>query len=236
VLKLNRGFGAMGLHFPNSPDALMRCYEGLPNLSDMVFDYTAPIVQEYIPGDVYDVCLLFNQGKPRAALTQKRLRMHPSKGGFGIENVTTDQPELQGQAIALLEAMQWHGPAQVEFKIDSRDGRTKLMEVNGRFWGTLDLSVQAGVNFPLLACRMAVDGDIDPVFDYQVGLRYIWPFPWRLRALTSLLPLDSNLKTDLWFSDPLPLLAELRYYVERLWHRRFRRHHPRNHGLTPGSQ
>jgi hypothetical protein len=160
--------------------------------------------------------------------------MHPRSGGFGIENMTTDQPELRELAIELLKAMHWHGPAQVEFKIDSRDGVAKLMEVNGRFWGTLDLSIQAGVNFPLLACRMAVDGDIDPAFEYLVGLRYIWPFPWRLRKLWPLVLLDSNLKSDLWLTDPLPLLAEILYYFRRLRDRRFRRHHPDIHGVTPG--
>ena len=72
-----------------------------------------------------------------------------------IINETTDEPELRNQAIRLLEALQWHRPAQVVFKVDPHYGSATLMEVNGRFWGTMDISIQAGVNFPLLACRMA---------------------------------------------------------------------------------
>jgi hypothetical protein len=41
----------------------------------MVFVYDRPLVQEYVPGEIHDVCLLLNRGKVRAALTQKRLKM-----------------------------------------------------------------------------------------------------------------------------------------------------------------
>jgi len=34
------------------------------------------------------------------------------------------------------ESLDWHGVAMVEFWIDSRDGKPKLMEINPRFWGT----------------------------------------------------------------------------------------------------
>ena len=36
----------------------------------------------------------------------------------------------------------------VEFKHDERDGVPKLMEINGRFWGSLQLAIDAGVDFP----------------------------------------------------------------------------------------
>ena len=38
----------------------------------------------------------------------------------------------------------------IEFRIDSRDGVPKIMEVNPRFWGSLQLSILSGVDFPYL--------------------------------------------------------------------------------------
>ena len=233
VIKPRQGAAAIGLMFPGSKEALMRCYNSLPSKSDMVFVYDRPLVQEYVPGEIHDVCLLFNRGKARAALTQKRLKMYPSRGGAGVINETTDEPALRDQAIMLLEALRWHGPAQVEFKIDSRDGTARLMEVNGRFWGTLDLSIQAGMNFPLMACRMAIDGDIDSSFEYKVGLRYRWAFPFGLLhameteggwgSLWEFFRFDPNSVSDFWLSDPLPTLAKV-LYIARLvwWHRSIR--------------
>jgi predicted ATP-grasp superfamily ATP-dependent carboligase len=230
VLKLRQGVGAIGLKFAGSAAELMQSYDNLPSASDMVFDYTAPLIQEYVPGEVHDVCVLFNRGQLRAALTQRRLKMYPSRGGGGILNETTDEPELRDQAVRLLEALQWHGPAQVEFKVDSRDGVPKLMEVNGRFWGSLALPVQAGVNFPLLVCRMAVDGDVDPVLEYRVGLRYRAWFPIVLlyavearggwRSLWEFFRPEHDTVSDVWFSDPVPTLAEVFYICRRIWSRR----------------
>jgi len=38
----------------------------------------------------------------------------------------------------------------VEFRVDARDGTAKLMEVNPRFWGSLQLSILSGADFPYL--------------------------------------------------------------------------------------
>ncbi|MFC2164600.1 ATP-grasp domain-containing protein [Acidobacteriota bacterium] len=228
VLKPRKGSGGVGLVIPDSPAQLLESYTALPEESDLLYD-SRILIQEYVPGEIHDVCLLFNEGKPRAALTQKRLKMYHSYGGFGIHNETTYEPELIESATALLKAMNWHGPALVEFKIDSRDGLAKLMEVNSRFWGTLDLAIQAGVNFPILTCRMALDGDVSPVFDYQVGMRYKWTLPYGfLYALESdrkwhylweFLSFNSHTRSDIWLSDPFPLLAEALLAGNSLWKR-----------------
>ena len=38
----------------------------------------------------------------------------------------------------------------MEYKQDRRTGTPLLMEVNGRFWGSLQLAIDAGVDFPYL--------------------------------------------------------------------------------------
>lgn len=104
------------------------------------------------------------------------------------------------------------------------------MEINGRFWGTLDAAVAAGVDFPLLACRMAVDGSVAAPASYTVGLRYRWPMafgllavmespePWR--TLRALLAMARGSRSDLCLRDPLPHLAELFYVACRMLERR----------------
>jgi predicted ATP-grasp superfamily ATP-dependent carboligase len=175
VRKPRRGAGGEGVRFLSSADEIV---DTPPNRSDLVFD-DRPLLQEYVPGETHDVCALFSAGEPRALLSQRRLRMYPSRGGVGILNETTDDAGLKARAETLLRALRWHGPAQVEFRVDGR--RTVLMEVNARFWGTLGLAIRAGINFPLMACRVAVDGDVEPVRTYRVGLRYRWAFPYGLR-------------------------------------------------------
>ena len=87
------------------------------------------------------------------------------------------------------------------------------MELNARFWGGVDVMIQAGINVPYMAARMAVEGDVDPEMGYEVGLLYRWPFPYqfeqmmesreKLKALREFLRFK-GMKCDIWPSDPLP--------------------------------
>lgn len=230
ILKPRRGAGGFGFRIVRSASELVRAYGEAVAHRDAVFDAHRPLLQAYVPGRVHDVCLLCRAGEPRAALTQRRLRMYPRAGGVGIDNETTHEPDLLDQAGALVRALGWHGLAQVEFKRDARDGRPKLMELNPRCWGTIALAVAAGVDFPVLTCRLALDGDVAPVFSYPAGLRFRWPLPYavlyakrsrrRWRSLRALLARRADTRSDLRPDDPLPHAVELLVTGLRLWLRR----------------
>jgi len=218
VCKLRRGIGAQGLVWAENAAELLRCFDAAPQPAGLLFDRSR-LVQAVAPGELHDVCALFNRGEPRAALTMRRIHMLPPRGGMGVYTETTDEPELREQAIALLRALDWHGPADVEFRLERPGGRAKLIEVNPRFWGGLELAIQAGVNFPMLAARMAVEGDIAPVYHYDVGIRQWWPFPYALRyarekgvdwqMLRQLLRVPRRLRSDLRVTDPMPHVFDL---------------------------
>lgn len=153
------------LRYVNSPETL----SGV--------DISDAVVQEYIPGEGYGLYALYNDGEPRAVFMHKRIREYPVTGGASTAAESVYDSELREQGLKLLGALKWHGVAMVEFKKDSRDGRFKLMEINPKFWGSLDLSIASGVDFPYLTVMMAVRGDIEPVTDYRCGIRFRWPFP-----------------------------------------------------------
>jgi hypothetical protein len=152
-------------------------------------------------------------------MTSRRLLTIPPEGGAGIYNETTDRRDIRDQGIAILERLGWHGPAQVEFKVDARDGTPTFIEVNGRLWGTLALAIHAGIDIPTMACRMAVDGDVEGRFGYPVGLRFRWPLPNGLRfalqsvrawkVLSELLGPGAVGASDIELLDPGPTIAIL---------------------------
>ncbi len=93
----------------------------------------------------------------------------------------------------------------VEFKHDARDGTPKLLEINGRFWGSLQLAVDAGIDFPYLLYRLAVDGDVEPAFSYETGVRLRWWFgdlDWLLLRLRAGGPVGGRLKAIREFLSP----------------------------------
>ncbi|MBK6674411.1 MAG: ATP-grasp domain-containing protein [Proteobacteria bacterium] len=83
------------------------------------------------------------------------------------------EPLALEQAATLLRALRWRGVAMVEFKRDLRDGSLRLMEINGRFWGSLQLAIDAGVDFPRLLADLA-RGVRPAVAPYRLGVQMRW--------------------------------------------------------------
>lgn len=173
VIKYNKGAGAAGVQYVDSPAELRSAYQASEEAMTHI-DGDWPLVQEYIPGETHDVNALFVAGEPRAVFTARRTSTFPRSGGRAVITESTYETELIEYATRLLEHLDWHGIAEVEFKLDARTGQPTLMEVNPRIWGNIDLSIQAGVNFPALLCEFALTGDITSPESYAVGRKVIW--------------------------------------------------------------
>jgi predicted ATP-grasp superfamily ATP-dependent carboligase len=143
-------------------------------------DYGGMVIQEYLPpgGGTFGVEVLMHwDGKPRATFVHRRLREYPVNGGPSTLRESLAAPDLVELGVRLLQAMEWVGVAMVEFKVDPRDGIPKLMEVNPKFWGSIALPIAAGVDFPYLLYRMAIDGNVEPVTSFELGVRCRWLVP-----------------------------------------------------------
>jgi predicted ATP-grasp superfamily ATP-dependent carboligase len=140
-------------------------------------------IQEYVPGVGYGFFALFDRGVEKAMFMHRRIREYPVTGGASTAAESVYDERLRDHGLTLLRALGWHGVAMAEFKRDDRDGEYKLIEVNPKFWGSLDLSVAAGVDFPWLAVSVALGDEFPPVVDYEVGLRFRWMFDDLLHLL-----------------------------------------------------
>jgi len=189
-----------------------------------------PLLQEYIPGEGYGFAGLFDHGELKAFFMHKRLREFPITGGASTLRESIYCEEMRQLGEKLLRAINWHGVAMVEFKLDQRDGKFKLMEINGRWWGSLPLAIASGVDFPYLLHKLTVDGVVDSIFKYREGVRCRLLIPndilWFLQSLRNQTP---KVKVILEFSkfrnmsydilsveDPLPTIGALRGVFRRL--------------------
>ncbi|MEP6811496.1 MAG: ATP-grasp domain-containing protein [Actinomycetota bacterium] len=173
------------------------------------------IVQEYVAGEGRGYFGLFDRGKEKAFFMHRRLREYPITGGASTAAESIDDPELRELGSRLLRELGWHGVAMAEFKYDPARGYT-LMELNPKFWGSLDLAIAAGVDFPCLAMAVAVGEAPSEPPEYRVGLRFQWVFsdllhglaqPSSLRAVADDL-LDAEVATDVWATDLRPNAVE----------------------------
>lgn len=164
VIKPRYSWGSRGIRFIDTPEDLVKEYR-LVHEEDPL-----PIVQEQIPqGDKYYVCCLMDDEQNLVAHTiHKELRNYPLRNGPSTAQQTVDWPELKEITEKLLRAGKWYGVANSDFMIDPRDGTPMLMEVNPRFWGPLQASIQAGVNFPYLLVRLARGEEVEIIPDFSV--------------------------------------------------------------------
>ncbi len=174
VIKPRESSGSRGIAYVKSLDELVDNYKRIHS------KYPYPMIQEYIPpgGEACGIFLMLNkQSETLAAFSHKRLREFPLSGGPSTLRESVRRPELKAVSEKLLKAMGWYGVAMVEFKEDPRDGNFKIMEVNPRFWGSLQLAILSGVDFPSLLYKMEIDGKVEPVMDYEEGVRCRWLLP-----------------------------------------------------------
>jgi predicted ATP-grasp superfamily ATP-dependent carboligase len=217
VVKARKGSGGSGTRYANSYNDLKKIYNSFQDSPwNIIEDYRDPLIQEYVPGEIRDVCVLFTNGKPRAALAQKRILTYPPHGGVGIVNETILDNSLIKLAINLLKEMKWHGVAQVEFRLN-RENLPYLMEVNPKFWGTLDLSIAAGMNFPFMLYKTAVEGDVKTCFNYTKNVQLWWIAAHYPQIILSILKKQNTFRkiitakkiTDISLSDLKPDIVQM---------------------------
>lgn len=152
------------------------------------------LVQQRIVGPGTGVFLLRWNGRVLASFAHRRLRESPPSGGASVysESIEAD-PELVAGAARLLEWFDWRGVAMLELKRDAKSGVAYVMEVNGRLWGSLQLAIDAGVDFPLLLVDAALGSPAPSAPAYRIGTRLRW-----------------------WWGDVNHLLARLRHSATRL--------------------
>ena len=165
-----QGWQGAAVHYAHSRDELLSLYHNVDYLSAQ-----PTLIQERISGPGVGMFALFDRGRLVAEFAHRRLREKPPSGGVSVlrESVAVD-PLLRGWAERLLAPLGWHGVARLEFKRSAATGEPYLIEVNGRFWGSLQLAIDAGLDFPLLAVQLT-RGDVPAVPPaYREKVRSRW--------------------------------------------------------------
>lgn len=197
------------------------------------------LLQEYCVGEGVGIELLLHEGEPLAIFQHRRLREFPVTGGGSVASVSEPlNPVLVEQAVTLLREIGWQGVAMVEFRYDPVQRRAVLMEVNGRYWGSLPLAISAGFEFPFYEWQLAHGEMPSPPVSYRPGL----PFRWlsgdirRVVSLFSESPNDGFPRPSKWsesfrfvtdfaaptcpaiwsWRDPLAALAELKDTIKSI--------------------
>jgi len=232
IVKPRVSTGAMGLRRVADAGALAAAWD------EVNARFPRPIVQDYIPegGGAFGASVLVGpQGERLASFVHRRLREYPVSGGASTLRASVRDPQLVEITFRLLEAVEWFGVAMAEFRYDPRDGQPKLIELNPRFWGSLNLAIQSGVDFPWLLYRVARGERVEPVHDYREGVVGRWVLQGDLlHYLTN--PNRRRMEPSFWkfhgrdwhydittWDDPLPTVAKILSLLLLLYDKELRR-------------
>ncbi|HET9251872.1 MAG TPA: ATP-grasp domain-containing protein [Candidatus Eisenbacteria bacterium] len=236
VLHERGGIDAFVVSYAGTRDDLVESLERLEGRCGV-------LMQEYCGGVGRGVGLLLHEGRPLAAFQHRRVHEVPITGGASSLRVGEAlDPTLYDYSVRILGALRWTGLAMVEFKVG--DKGPKLMEVNGRVWGSLPLAVMSGVDFPALLASLYLQGPpgegSSPQLTYRVGIRarnlaldVTWiltalgrrrrfpflPTPSRRDGVAGLLALfHPRDRFDVQsLADPRPGLAEIPKILRHVW-------------------
>jgi len=143
--------GARKAFRADTPEELRRLYDRVSLVHSEI------LLQEWIPGEDNQLAIwggyVSDHGFPMAYFTARKIVQSPSGFGTGCVVETDCLPELHGMSLTLCRALHYCGIAEIEYKLDPRDGHFKLIEMNPRHWDWHELGQACRVNLTWAAYR-----------------------------------------------------------------------------------
>lgn len=133
-----------------------------------------PQVQRFHEGTLVAYSAVRGDEGVVAESLQRAARIWPSGAGASCRATTVPLgSDLARRSAALLDALGWFGLAELQFLVGA-DGVPRLIDLNGRFYGSLSLAVRAGANLPAVWADLAVGRRPAGVVRARAGVSYQW--------------------------------------------------------------
>jgi predicted ATP-grasp superfamily ATP-dependent carboligase len=183
------------------------------------------IIQEIIQGpdtNHYKYCVCTNsKGEIIAEFTLRKIRQDPIHFGVGAVVESFHYPHLLEMGRKLFNGIGFLGIGSAEFKLDERDGKLKLIEINPRYWQQNYLSTACGVNFPYIQYLDFSGKPVVKFEEFQDGIKWVNRYmdlnsfiSYRKEGTLSFSDWRHSLKgkkvySDFAWDDPVPALFEI---------------------------
>ena len=150
------------------------------NVVDAKYDISKTFTQELIPFDGTNKTISFTafciNGQVKTHWTGIKLREHPIQFGTATFAKSIYSKECLRQSIPLLRELNYTGVCEVEYLMDPRDGKYKLIEINPRTWLWVGLARACGVNYAELVYSFV--NELDPLYPQSHSIDLNWRNPF----------------------------------------------------------
>lgn len=133
-----------------------------------------PVLQEVVTGRLEALSGLFDRGRLRGRVQQIAHGVWPVPDGVSCraETVPVDE-DLAERVDVLLDDIGWSGLVELQF-LRPPGGDPHLIDLNGRFYGSMPLAIAAGTNLPDAWGRLTLGLPVPGLPDARPGVRYVW--------------------------------------------------------------
>jgi predicted ATP-grasp superfamily ATP-dependent carboligase len=221
VIKWIYEVGENVVDYAHSEEEFSEKYLNMCNKYNFNTETGFPMVQEFIDGVGVGFFGLFYNGRCIDYYQHQRVREAPPSGGVSVCAQTIYDNSLQKYGESLLSNLKWNGVAMVEFKM-LKDNSLVLMEINPKFWGSLDLGIKAGANFPVSIVNLLSKSNsntLNASGNYSKNVKFYWPFDGDISYMFNDFGrfknvckdmLNPNVKSNISIiNDPLPTIIQI---------------------------
>jgi predicted ATP-grasp superfamily ATP-dependent carboligase len=105
--------------------------------------------------------------------TLRKIRQNPIRFGIGSVVESIEYPELMEIGKKYFKSINYRGVGSAEFKLDERDGKLKLIELNPRYWQQNSLADKCGMNFPLEHYLEVTQQNPQTSCNFKTGIKWV---------------------------------------------------------------
>ncbi len=128
------------------------------------------LFQEYFEGTGVGIEVITKNGEILFAFQHRRIHEPYTGGGSSYRKSESINNELLEDSKKIIKELNYTGVAMIEFRYNYNTNSYILIEINGRFWGSLPLAIVAGANFPEFLYRMRNENIKDFKSEYKTDL------------------------------------------------------------------
>ena len=221
VFKTVIGNSAKGVFFPKSKEELLKLMEEYKD--------EETLLQEWIGGTDYSVDCVRWDGFCKTSVYHA-LVTKTDGGGTTTQREIVDMPQLEAEAMKLMEAVDFHGVCGLDFRYDPEKNKIAYIETNVHFTGGLATPVAAGFDIPWVMYKLATEGKYEEPINVRIGTRTKWilgdvitlvgrivKLKWNPAELSRVFTFRGfDAFDDFCKDDKKAILGEFSYYFEKL--------------------
>lgn len=147
----------------------------LVHIEEMIRDEIKLLVQERVNGVGRGFFCIAKNGLVQLYYMHERIREFPITGGSSTAAKSIYCKKLHEISISIVKYLNWNGPLMIEFKYDSIHDKYHLIELNPKFWGSLELSYAIGLSFgKCLVDLFNNEKSLNISNEYKRGIKFYW--------------------------------------------------------------